>query len=56
VGQNIKFDLLMLKSYGVELRGKLNDTMLGHYLLEPDMRHNLNILSENLLGYKPIDI
>ena len=56
VGQNIKFDLLMLKSYGVELRGMLNDTMLGHYLLEPDMRHNLNILSENLLGYKPIDI
>lgn len=56
VGQNIKFDLLMLKNYGVELKGKLNDTMLGHYLLEPDMRHNLNVLSENLLGYKPIEI
>jgi DNA polymerase-1 len=56
IGQNIKFDLLMLKYYGIELRGKLNDTMLGHYLLEPDMRHNLNILSENILGYKPIDI
>jgi DNA polymerase I len=56
VGQNIKFDLLMLKYYGVNLKGKLNDTMLGHYLLEPDMRHNLNILSENLLGYKPIEI
>ena len=56
IGQNIKFDLLMLKSYGIELQGKLNDTMLGHYLLEPDMRHNLNILSENILGYKPIDI
>lgn len=56
VGQNIKFDLLILKYYGIELRGKLNDTMLGHYLLEPDMRHNLNILSENILGYKPIDI
>jgi DNA polymerase-1 len=56
VGQNIKFDLLMLKYYDIELRGKLNDTMLGHYLLEPDMRHNLNILSENLLGYKPIGI
>lgn len=56
VGQNIKFDLLMLKYYGVELKGQLNDSMLGHYLLEPDMRHNLNILSENLLGYKPIEI
>lgn len=56
VGQNIKFDLLMLKNYGVDLKGNLNDTMLGHYLLEPDMRHNLNILSENLLGYKPIEI
>lgn len=56
VGQNIKFDLLMLKYYGIELRGKLNDTMLGHYLLEPDMRHNLNILSETILGYQPIEI
>ena len=56
IGQNIKFDLLMLKYYGIELRGKLNDTMLAHYLLEPEMRHNLNVLSENLLGYKPIEI
>jgi len=56
VGQNMKFDLLMLKSYGLEVRGKLNDTMIAHYLLEPDMRHNLNILSENYLGYKPIEI
>jgi DNA polymerase I len=56
VGQNIKFDLLMLKSYGVELKGKLLDSMLGHYLLEPDMRHNLNFLSEQLLSYKPIEI
>lgn len=56
VGQNIKFDMLMLMNYGIELKGQLNDTMLAHYLLEPDMRHNLNILSENLLGYKPIDI
>jgi DNA polymerase-1 len=56
VGQNVKFDLLILKSYGVEVRGKLNDTMIAHYLLEPDMRHNLNVLSENYLGYKPIEI
>lgn len=56
VGQNIKFDLLVIKSYGLELRGRLLDTMLGHYLLEPDMRHNLNYLAEQLLGYKPIEI
>ncbi len=56
VGQNVKFDLLILKSYEVEVRGKLNDTMIAHYLLEPDMRHNLNVLSENYLGYKPIEI
>lgn len=56
IGQNIKFDLLMLKYYGIELKGKLNDTMLGHYLLEPDMRHNLNVLAENFLSYKPIEI
>jgi DNA polymerase-1 len=56
VGQNIKFDLLMLKNYGIELKGRLNDTMLAHYLLEPDMRHNLNIMAENFLGYKPIEI
>jgi len=56
IGQNIKFDLLMLKNYGINLGGFLFDTMLAHYLLEPDYRHNLNILSEQLLGYKPIEI
>ncbi|NVO08652.1 MAG: DNA polymerase I [Bacteroidales bacterium] len=56
IGQNIKFDLLMLKNYGINLRGFLFDTMIAHYLVEPDMRHNLNILSEQLLGYKPIVI
>ena len=56
VGQNIKFDLLMLKNYGINLRGFLFDTMIAHYLIEPEMRHNLNILSEQLLGYQPIVI
>jgi DNA polymerase I len=56
IGQNIKFDLLMLKNYGINLKGFLFDTMIVHYLVEPEMRHNLNILSEQLLGYKPIVI
>lgn len=56
VGQNIKFDLLMLKNYGINLRGFLFDTMIAHYLIEPEMRHNLNIISEQLLGYQPIVI
>lgn len=56
IGQNIKFDMLMLKNYGVNLGGFLFDTMLAHYLVEPDLRHNLNYLSEQLLGYRPIEI
>ncbi len=56
VGQNIKFDLQVMRNYDINLQGKLLDTMLAHYLLEPDQRHNLNILSEQLLGYKPIEI
>lgn len=56
IGQNIKFDLQMLMNYGINLKGKLYDTMLAHYLLEPDSRHNLDLLAENLLGYKTISI
>ncbi len=56
IGQNIKFDMLMLKNYGINLKGFLFDTMLAHYLVEPDLRHNLTYLSEHLLGYKPIEI
>ncbi|MHC1703332.1 MAG: DNA polymerase I [Tenuifilaceae bacterium] len=56
IGQNIKFDLLMVKNYNINLSGFLFDTMLAHYLLEPEQRHNLNIISEQLLGYKPIEI
>lgn len=56
VGQNIKFDLLVLKWYGVMLQGQLFDTMLAHYLLDPDTRHNMDILAENYLGYTPVSI
>jgi DNA polymerase-1 len=56
IGQNIKYDLLVLKWYGIELKGKLFDTMLAHYLIDPDTRHNMDVLSENYLGYTPISI
>lgn len=56
VGQNIKFDMQVLLSYGIDIRGHLYDTMLAHYLLEPDSRHNLDYLSEIYLNYKPISI
>jgi len=55
-GQNIKYDILMLKWYGVNIKGKLFDTMLAHYLIDPDTRHNMDVLSENYLGYTPISI
>jgi DNA polymerase-1 len=56
IGQNIKYDLLVLKNYNVEIRGKLSDTMLAHYLLEPDKRHGMDILSESYLNYEPVSI
>jgi len=55
-GQNIKYDILVLKWYGVHIKGKLFDTMLAHYLIDPDTRHNMDVLSENYLGYTPISI
>ncbi len=56
IGQNIKFDVLMLKWYGIEVKGNLFDTMLAHYVIDPDTRHNMDVLSENYLGYKPVSI
>ncbi|MBO7197888.1 MAG: DNA polymerase I [Tidjanibacter sp.] len=56
VGQNIKFDLQMLRAAGVELGGKLLDTMVMHYLVDPDGRHSMNHLARTLLGYDPIEI
>jgi DNA polymerase-1 len=55
-GQNIKYDVLVLKWYDVQVQGKLFDTMLAHYLIDPDTRHNMDLLSENYLGYTPISI
>ncbi|MFM7021589.1 MAG: DNA polymerase I [Flavobacteriales bacterium] len=56
IGQNIKYDINVLMQYGIEVKGKLFDTMLAHYLIEPDMRHNMDYLSETYLGYKPVSI
>ncbi len=56
VGQNIKYDLLVLKWYGVELKGKVFDTMLAHYVIESEGRRNMDMLSAQYLGYQPIAI
>ncbi len=56
IGQNIKYDLQVLANYGIEVKGPLFDTMIAHYLLEPDMRHNMNLLSETYLSYSPVHI
>ena len=56
IGQNLKFDIEMLKWYDVEVKGPLFDTMLAHYLLEPDMRHNMDYLSQSYLNYEPVPI
>jgi len=55
-GQNIKYDIMVLKWYDIEVKGKLFDTMIAHYLLEPDMRHNMNALAEIYLKYEPVKI
>ena len=54
IGQNMKFDLLILSHYGIEVRGDYFDTMVAHYLVQPDLRHNLDYLSEIYLGYKKV--
>ena len=56
IGQNMKFDIQVLANYGIDVKGPLFDTMIAHYLLEPDMRHNMNLLSEAYLGYSPVHI
>ncbi len=55
-GQNIKYDMMMLKWYDVAVQGPLFDTMLAHYLVEPDMRHNMNLLAGVYLNYEPVKI
>ena len=56
IGQNLKYDLKILSNYGVSVKGKLFDTMIAHYLINPDMRHNMDILSETYLKYAPKSI
>ncbi|WP_316802588.1 DNA polymerase I [Pedobacter nototheniae] len=56
IGQNTKYDILVLKWYDVQVEGKLFDTMLAHYLIDPDTRHGMDVLAENYLGYSPISI
>ncbi len=56
VGQNIKYDLLILKWYGFELKGELFDTMLAHYVIEPDGKRSMDALSAKYLGYEPVHI
>ncbi|HVY73876.1 MAG TPA: DNA polymerase I [Puia sp.] len=56
VGQNIKYDLLVLKWYGMELAGTLFDTMLAHYVIEPEGKRGMDLLSEQYLGYEPVHI
>lgn len=55
-GQNLKFDIQVLSGYGIRVRGRLFDTMIAHYLLEPDMRHNMDLLSASYLNYEPVHI
>lgn len=56
IGQNLKYDIKVLRKYNVSVKGKLFDTMLAHYLINPDMRHNMNVLAETYLNYSPISI
>ena len=56
IGQNLKYDIIVLKNYGVQLCGPLWDTMLAHYLLEPELRHNMNYMAETYLQYASVKI
>jgi DNA polymerase-1 len=56
IAQNLKYDLTVLKNYGIQLQGVFFDTMIAHYLLEPDQKHGMDILAETYLAYKPQSI
>ncbi len=56
IGQNLKYDFLVLKWYGVEIKGKTFDTMLAHYVIEPEGRRSMDLLSAQFLGYEPVSI
>lgn len=56
IGQNLKYDIKVLKQYDILVKGNLFDTMLAHYLINPDMRHNMDVLAETYLNYSPVPI
>lgn len=56
IGQNIKYDILILGNYGIKVEGTLFDTMIAHYILQPELRHNMDYLAEIYLGYRTIHI
>lgn len=56
IGQNLKYDIKVLDKYNIKVKGKFFDTMLAHYLINPDMRHNMDVLAETYLNYTPVSI
>ncbi len=56
IGHNLKYDIKVLSNYDMPVRGKLFDTMIAHYLINPDMRHNMDVLAETYLNYQPVSI
>ncbi len=56
IGQNVKYDMLVLKWYGVEIKGKIFDTMLAHYVIDPEGKRSMDLLSAQYLGYEPVHI
>jgi DNA polymerase-1 len=56
IAQNAKYDVQVLKNYGIDVKGPIFDTMIAHYLIDPDTRHNMDVLAENYLNYTPISI
>lgn len=56
IGQNIKYDMLILQNYGIQIKGKLFDTMIAHYVIQPELRHGMDYLAEVYLNYKTIPI
>lgn len=56
IAQNAKYDIQVVKNYGIEIKAQVFDTMLAHYLIDPDTRHNMDVLAENYLNYTPVSI
>jgi DNA polymerase-1 len=56
IAQNLKYDLKILHKYGIQVKSRVFDTMIAHYLLQPDMRHNMDLLAETYLNYRPVSI